>query len=308
MANRILIAGGSGLVGSELTAFLIKKGHLVRWLSRTPKVYQHIVECFSWNPEDLFIDENALQGVDIIINLTGESIAGGRWTKKRKNSILESRVNSIKTIVNALKRLNHKPKLWINASAIGIYGDQGEKILDEESQFMGTDFLSKTVQKWENYSVEQISPVVERLILSRIGLVVSEKGGFLRKLMSTNKFGATIGFGPGKSYCSWIHIKDLTSIFHFLINNEQSEGVFNITSPNPIKMCDLLSKIHELNPCSKIKITLPAGLIKIILGEMSDVLLSGNYVIPLKLIQYKYNFNIIQIDEAILEIVDSQKI
>lgn len=93
-----------------------------------------------------------------------------------------------------------------------------------------------------------------------------------------------------------------------MINNEQSEGVFNITSPNPIKMCDLLSKIHELNPCSKIKITLPAGLIKIILGEMSDVLLSGNYVIPLKLIQYKYNFNIIQIDEAILEIVDSQKI
>lgn len=274
----IAITGASGLVGNPLAAQLRTLGHVVR------KVIRGNVGSSSeiaWNPESGTIEIDAMQGVDVLFHLAGENIAGKRWSKAVKQKIRDSRVKATRLLCQSLAKMPRKPATLICASAIGFYGDQGDMILDE-SAACGSGFLPEVCREWE----EATAPAREagiRVVNVRIGIVLSEKGGALAKMLPPFKMGAGGILGNGKQYMSWISLDDLVSVLIYCMENSALSGVVNATTPNPVTNHEFTKTLGKVLRRPTI-FPLPTFMARLLFGEMADaLLLASARVVPAKL-------------------------
>lgn len=284
---KILITGGSGLVGSRLSSFLKKQGHEIRILSRSNRNHDHY-KYFKWDTANHEMDVSALDNVDAVINLAGAGIADKRWTKERKKVILDSRVDSAKTLYKHMQNLPSKP-IYIGASAIGYYGDRGKQELVENDK-PGKGFLSDVTKKWEE-SQEPISTLSQRFILLRIGIVLSTKGGALKEMIKPSKVGMYGYFGNGSAYYSWIHIDDLCKMIIDALHNEEINGTYNATATSPVTIKELTSALKQAKGGFGILMPTPEIGLRVALGEMSTMLLNSTRVIPEKFLSQGFEFD-----------------
>lgn len=280
---KIIIAGGSGLIGSALSRFLRRKGHHVVCLSRTP----NSVDVF-WDPKNNRLDPAALEGCDAVINLAGESIAGGRWTAARKKQILDSRLQATFLLANTIRGLQNPPAVFINASAIGFYGDQGDKILDEASH-KGGGFLADVCGQWEEAALS-IHRENVRVVVLRIGVVLSKEGGALSSMLTAFRLGLGGRVGSGLQYMSWISLNDLVCIIEFILCNERLEGPVNAVAPCPVTNYEFTKTLGKVLKRPAI-LPLPAFVARLVFGELADELLLGSIrVHPSKLQKAGYTY------------------
>jgi uncharacterized protein len=288
-SKTILIAGGSGLIGSRLTNHLLKQGHQVAWLSRNPKEKIKDVNIFFWNPEKKELDQNAFSNVDVFINLSGAGIADSKWTAERKKQIIDSRTHPQNFLAEQLAGMNFRGALHIAASAIGFYGAQTSPEIFEESSKPSNDFMGTTCEVWEEAS-QQLNPFFDRNVVLRIGVVLSKGGGALNKMDLQFKLGLGAALGSGKQFMPWIHEEDLISIFATAIDSGRLTGVYNAVAPSHVTNLEFsailaksLSRPFFLPP-------IPAFVLRIILGEMAVMVLEGSRVSSAKLQQAGFKF------------------
>ena len=296
----ILIAGGTGLVGQLLAQTLKDEGYKIRLISRSKPV-NPVFPTFLWNVEKGVADGNAFIEVDIVINLAGSGVADKLWTERRKKEITESRVKSNQLLAYCFKNY-HRPALYISAGAIGFYGHREDEILTEEYA-TGDDFLSKSCTAWEN-AVFETADHDTRLILFRIGIVLSPRGGALQKMLLPWKMGISTSFNPGNQWYSWIHEEDLVRLFVFGIQNEQIEGIYNAVSPNPEKMYDFAKAMKAQSKLPwRMVWSIPFTLLTAAMGEMSTVLTNSARVSSEKIIRAGFQFTFKKMDEALKNLI-----
>ncbi|MEC7840389.1 MAG: TIGR01777 family oxidoreductase [Chlamydiota bacterium] len=281
---KILIAGSSGLVGSELTKKLKMMGHEVLRLVRKKESPVGIY----WNPLTGEVDRDRLEGIDVVINLAGENISNGRWTASKKKKIWDSRVLGTQNLSRTLSLLDNPPKVLINASAIGYYGDTGETQVTE-GDTPGNSFLSKVCQEWEK-ATELAEQKGIRVVKLRIGVVLSPKGGALQKMLLPFKMCVGGKIGSGNQYMSWISLKDLVSIICFCIDNDNAAGPINAVAPCAVTNLEFTKTLGKVLKRPTF-FPLPAFVARFLLGEMADeLLLRGTRVLPEKLNELEYNY------------------
>jgi len=287
---KILIAGSSGLIGSSLKNFLQTGGHEVTSLLRREG------DGVLWNPEQSELNLADLEGYDVIINLAGENLVSSRWSKNKKKRIRDSRVNSTKFLCESLKKLEKPPKVFLNASAIGYYGNVPDGNVSE-SQPAGEGFLSEVCQEWEA-ATECLMGEDIRIVLLRTGVVLSPKGGALKSMLTPFKMGLGGVLGSGQQMMSWIDIDDLVRAIYFSINTDSIRGPINLTAPEPVNNRDFTKALGKALHRPTI-FPMPAFLARLVFGEMADeMLLSGAKVLPGKLEASRFEFNYPTIDAS----------
>ena len=297
----VLIAGGTGLIGKHL-ADRLKKQYRVTILSRSLQSENNGVSYAQWHPE-----RSEIKGVgsmpDVVINLAGAGIADARWTNARKNELIQSRVAPALSLATWLKEKGHTPQLYIGASAIGFYGDRGSEILDEDST-AGNGFLSSCVQAWES---AHASVDAHRKVLTRIGIVLSTRGGALPKMMQTVPTLRLLPyFGNGHQMQSWIHIDDLCSIIVACIEDDRYHGSINAVGPAAMSNKDMVSVIRNSLGFFTWTAPVPTFVLKLILGEMSHVVLDSTRVLPAILMKNNFNFTFPELHQAIQDLRSRQ--
>ncbi|WP_026461916.1 TIGR01777 family oxidoreductase [Adhaeribacter aquaticus] len=296
MAGRILITGGTGLIGTRLSEMLIDQGYEVAHLSRQVPQFSHY-KTFKWDLERNYIDDNVLSYADYIINLAGSSVAEGKWTKERKKEIVDSRIKSTRLLRECLSKTNHHVKAFISASAVGIYGDTSDRLVTEESTY-GNDFLAEVCKHWESAAWE-IHEQQIRTCIFRVGVVLSNKGGALPQIARPIKLMAGAPLGSGKQYMSWIHVDDLCRLFIRAIEDTSFQGVYNAVAPNPVtneQFTKILASVMH-KPLTGLKV--PAIGLKLALGEMSEVVLAGQRVSNNKLMRMGFTFDYHNVQQAL---------
>ena len=285
---KILITGGSGMIGQVISKRLLENGHQIVHLSRSPSQGDQF-KTFKWEPQKGVIDESAFDGVEIIIHLAGASITQ-RWSPKNKQTIINSRVDTAKLLLKYVKRLNSKLKTFISASGIGYYGgDTGNELLTEDSP-LGADFIADVVDKWEGAADEfkEICPVVKL----RIGIVLSNNGGALPQIALPVRYGVGAAIGSGNQYMSWIHIDDLAEVFA-LATTGKMKGVYNAVSSQPETNEHFTKIIAQVLSKPFFLPNIPKLFMKLYFGEMSILVTGGNRVSNAKLVgtgfEFKYN-------------------
>jgi len=296
----ILIAGGTGLVGQLLAQTLNDEGYNIRLISRS-KPSNPVFPTFLWNVDKGVADGNAFKEVDIVINLAGSGVADKLWTERRKKEITESRVKSNQLLAYCFKNY-HRPGLYISAGAIGFYGHRDDELLTEE-HVSGDDFLSKSCTSWEN-AVFETADQSTRLILFRIGIVLSTRGGALQKMIFPWKMGISTSFNPGNQWYSWIHEEDLVRLFVFAIQNEQVKGIYNAVAPNPEKMYDFAKAMNAQSKLPwRMVWSIPFTILTTAMGEMSTVLTNSAKVSSEKIIKAGFQFKFKKMDEALKNLI-----
>jgi uncharacterized protein len=292
MTQTVLITGGTGMIGKRLTELLQEKGYEVAYLSRKQESIPN-VKVYRWDVEKNWIDNNALINADYIIHLAGAGIADSRWTDKRKQEIIQSRTSTIELIARELQGRPYKVKAFVSASAIGFYGaDTGDKRLTEQNA-SGSDFLAHVTRHWENAS-ELISHVGIRTTKLRIGVVLSNKGGALPKIMMPIRWGVGAPLASGKQWMSWIHLDDLCRLFITALENEKWHGVYNAVAPTPVTNEELTRQIANVIHRPLWMPHIPAFTLRLLYGEMANVVLGGNYVVNQRIsseTNFTYQFN-----------------
>jgi uncharacterized protein (TIGR01777 family) len=294
---RILITGGTGLVGSRLAEMLQKEGHTVFFLSRSKKENTGSIRNFLWNIDSGEMDDEAILQADAIIHLAGASIAQGRWTARRREELYMSRIGSTRLLYNRLKNLNHRVKTFISASATGYYGNGKSNWLTEDSP-PGSDFLASLCRDWEQ-EAQHIAMLSIRTVIFRIGIVLSRQGGALPELAKSFRFGVAAFLGDGSQYLSWIHIDDLCRAFLFALKNENMAGVYNATSPVPATNREMTETIRTVKNSLAPLLPAPAFALRLALGEMSEALLTGQRCSSEKLMNAGFRFEYSDLKKAL---------
>ncbi len=292
----ILITGGTGLVGKALTPLLINNGHRVIILSRGQAAAGNGGYTIAhWNPEKQEIDVTAVQQADYIINLAGAGVADKRWTKKRKQVIIDSRVQSGALLVKALKENANQVKAVISASGVGWYGDdvkraRGKSAFTEDDP-ADNEFLGITCQQWES-SVDAIQEALgKRLVKFRIGIALSKEGGALKEFKKPVRFGVATILGSGKQVLSWIHIDDLARLFLYAIENDQLQGVYNAVASQPVTNKNFTQMLAEkIKGRFYIPFYVPSFLLKIVVGGLSVEVLKSATVSNSKISNTGFQF------------------
>lgn len=291
----VLVTGGTGLVGKELSALLTSKGYTVTHLSRNPT--QKHYQTFYWNINKNEIDDEAITSADAIIHLAGAGVADKRWTKQWKDEIYNSRIDSTKLLREKAEKLNPELKHFISASAIGYYGwDTGERLVDETSA-KGDGFLADVVDDWERVA-DTFSDLGTKVSKVRIGIVLSQYNGALVELMKPIKLGFGAPLAPGSQYMSWIHVSDLCGMFEHILSNSK-EGTFNGVAPTP-QTNEAFTKAvasHLKKPLWLPNV--PKFALRLIVGEMADILVGGNKVSSKKIEDSGFNFQFETLDLAL---------
>ncbi len=285
MAN-ILIAGGSGLVGQRLSALLTARGHQVCWLSRS-KDAQDPYPVFIWDIKQGIIEEEAIAKADYVINLAGAGVADRPWTKDRKELIISSRVETAALLLQYFQKVK-PPKAYLAASAVGYYGNRGNKML-AETDGPGTGFLSESCLAWEA-ATDEVRKSGIRTVTIRIGIVLSTQGGALEKMLIPFKFFMGTYFGNGEQWYSWIHIDDLCGIFIRAIENEAMTETYNGVAPNPETNEDLTRTVGKARKKPALILPAPAFILRLVMGEMSHAILDSTRVSSNKIEAMGYEF------------------
>lgn len=299
----ILIIGGTGLIGSRLTEILTEKGNIVHVLSRSKHKDCDGIKYYQWNIAKSEIDDNAVL-VDYIVNLAGNGIADKRWTQKRKKLIRNSRIQCLQVLENSLKKTGHYPEAMVSSSAIGFYGNRGSEILTEDS-FPQGGFLGDTCQQWE-YQANKVFDHTKRGTIVRTGIVLSTKGGALQKILMTSPFRMLQYFGSGKQYYSWIHIDDLCSIIIQSLNDKRYEGVINAVAPKPLTNKEFIKRVSEGLGGGYLIIPVPSLALKLVLGDMSSVVLDSTRVIPFRLKKLDFSYKHPDLKAAINHLTETK--
>jgi uncharacterized protein len=274
--EKVLVTGGTGMIGRHLTNLLQEKGYEVVHLSRSAKGLPDI-KTYQWDVENQILQEGALDKVTYIIHLAGAGIADKRWTEARKQVIRNSRVKSAQLLFRELKKIPHQVKAFITASGIDIYGkDRGDQLLTEESSF-GEGFLPQVCKDWEG-AADSFAELGIRVVKMRTGIVLSEKGGALEKITQPIRLGAGAPLGSGKQWMSWIHIKDLCKLYVFAVENENIHGSYNAVGKNAVTNKEMTKQIAHILNKPLILPNVPAFVLKIALGELASLVLGSKKV------------------------------
>jgi uncharacterized protein (TIGR01777 family) len=298
----ILITGGTGLIGTALTKALVAKGYDVIILSRSEKKSsQPNISYAVWDVSKQTIDEKAIRKADYIIHLAGANVGEKRWTSKRKKEIVDSRVDSGRLLVKALKEIPNKIKAVISSSAMGYYGP--DRQISNPQPFAETnppydDFLATTVVQWEN-AIKPVQDLGKRLVFLRTGIVLSNDGGAYNEFKKPLKFGIASILGSGKQTVSWIHIDDLIRLYIDAIENDKWNGVYNAVAPNPVSNQQLIKEMAKQANGFRIVVKVPSFVLKIVLGEMSLEVLKSTTVSSEKIQKQGFQFLFPTIQDAI---------
>ncbi|MGH8476213.1 MAG: TIGR01777 family oxidoreductase [Methylococcales bacterium] len=291
----ILITGGSGFIGRHMCRALSREGHGLTVLSRRPEQVGAIcgASCAGIGSLER-IDEH--EHFDAIINLCGESIAARRWTNGRKAILKASRIDVTAGILSLIRRCASRPAVLINASAVGFYGNQGDRELVETSTAVD-DFGHELCSEWENEALKAQS-IGLRTSVMRIGLVIGRQGGFLKPMLLPFRLGLGGRIATGRQWMSWVHLDDLIEIIRFLLENQNLHGIFNATAPRPVTNREFTSTLARLlrRPAF---MTIPGFVLSLLLGEMSGLLTGGQKVLPARLLDAGFPFRFTRLEDAL---------
>jgi len=295
---KLVVTGATGFIGTVLCSRLLEKGHTLTLLTRsTPRdASTQSKRWLHWTPDTAGEWEKTVDGVDGIINLSGEPIAAKRWTPQQKHRIVKSRLDTTRGLVEAIAKAQQKPKFLINSSAIGYYGPRGDEPITEEAQ-SGTGFLAETTRDWEN-EASRAESLGLRVVYLRTGIVLGPNGGALEKMLPPFKFFVGGPIGSGKQWMSWIHVDDEVGLILHLADHAQAAGPVNATAPNPVTMkefCQRLGKVIGRPSWAPV----PGFALRLLLGEMADMLLTGQRVIPAAAQRFGYQFRYPNLEEAL---------
>lgn len=304
---RIVLSGGTGFIGRSLASRLIAEKHRVFLLTRNPQAARDMasesLEILQWDGKTLGQWVQLVENADAVINLAGESVGARRWSQKQKARLINSRLDATKAIVAAIAQAKNKPSVLINASGVGYY-DHVENGDVEESHPPGKDFLSQLAIGWEREATAAESYGV-RVARLRFGVVLAKGGGALKRMMLPFKLfvGGTIG--SGRQWLPWVHRHDVLNIVLFVLENAKLSGPVNVVAPEPVTMkefCKALGKaMHRPS-----WVPVPAFALRLLLGEMADMVLTGQRAIPSRLQEAGYKFLYPKLDDALAAIFRSE--
>jgi uncharacterized protein len=295
---RLVVTGATGFIGSALCAELLQRGNALTLLTRgSPRdPNTGTKRWLHWTPGTLRDWHTAIDGTDGVINLAGEPIAGGKWTRGRRRRIEQSRIDATHSVVQACAKVRRKPAFLINASAVGYYGPRDDEILTEDAP-AGNDFLSSLCKAWEE-EAQEAEKLGMRVVRLRTGIVLGPRGGALSKMAMPFKFFIGGPLGSGKQWMSWVQLEDLLRMILLIIENPDAHGPINATSPNPVQNKEfsqaLGRAIHRPSWAP-----VPSFLLEIVLGEMAQMLLTGQRVVPAAAEKLGFRFRYPNLPEAL---------
>lgn len=292
---KILIAGSSGLVGSALVSYLRGQGHLVTRLVRQENKQSE--DAILWDPLKGVSHLDDLEGFDAVINLAGENIASGRWTAAKKERIINSRVIETRTLCTQLIQLQNPPKVLVNASAMGFYGDGGDSELTEGSP-NGQGFLAEVCREWEA-ATQSAEKRGIRVVKLRTSVVLTPNGGALAKMLTPFRLGLGGVIGSGKQYMSWIALEDIIQIILFVLVHKEVSGPINVSTPYPVTNEEFTKTLGRVLQRPTF-MTIPEWMVRFIFGEMGEaLLLSSTRAIPERLLEMGYSYRYPHLEAAL---------
>ena len=298
---KLVIVGGTGFIGRPLGQWLSAAGHEVVVLTRrSPDHPAGSIRYAPWQPEAPGPWQGELDGAGGVVNLAGEPIVARRWTAEQKRRILESRVASTDAVVTALRAVSRKPAVLVNASAVGYYGPRGDALLSERDG-VGGDFLAQVCQRWET-AAQAAERLGVRVVRLRIGLVLANDGGVLAKMLPPFQWGLGGPLGNGQQWMSWIHRDDLLSLIRWSLEDSRVMGALNATAPNPVTMrefTDTLGCVLHRPSLARV----PAVVLRLMLGEMAEMVLTGQRVVPEAALRLGFSFRHPVLRDALLACV-----
>ena len=293
----VAISGASGLVGGALAESLIAGGHTVRRLVRGDARGDDV----RWDPEAGAIDAAKLEGVDTFVHLAGEGIASGRWNAEKKRRIRESRVQGTGLVARTLAALSRRPSVLVCASAVGFYGPRGDEELDESAP-PGTSFLSEVCRAWES-AADPARAAGIRVVHTRFGVVLSDKGGALAKMLTPFRMGAGGRIGSGRQWMSWISIDDVVGAINHALATASAAGPVNVVAPNPVTNAEFTKTLGRVLSRPTV-FPMPAFAARVAFGEMAEeLLLSGQRVVPRRLLESGYRFRHEDLETALRHVL-----
>jgi uncharacterized protein (TIGR01777 family) len=299
--SSVLISGGSGLVGKNLTSRLLSEGFKVSHLSRNANQFGR-VRVFRWDPEKKILDPHVFEGVDYLIHLAGANIGEKRWTKNRKEEIIRSRVESARLLHDVVSA-NHIPlKAFISASATGYYGSITSEAVFNEEDPPAADFTGTTCQLWED-AAELFKKAGIRTVKIRTAVVLEKNDSALSKIMAPGKFGFLVKTGNGRQYMPWIHIDDLCNIYVKAITDSGMNGAFNAVSPQHVTHNGFMKVLGKVMNRPVLYPSVPSFILRTFLGEMSDVILKGCRVSSEKIEKAGYRFVFGNLEDALNNVI-----
>ena len=305
---RIIIAGGSGLIGKALTRDFRRDNHEVIILSRNPDQAIRVddgVKLLAWDGMTKRGWGKLVEGADAVLNLAGANLAGegffpARWTQERKQNIKQSRLNALTAIIEAIDAASEKPKALIQSSAIGYYGPRDDRPVDEAGS-VGPDFMARSLQEVEQAS-ESVEQLGVRRVVVRSGVVLTNQGGALSRLLLPFKLFVGGPLGNGRQVLSWIHIRDEVKAIRYLVENPDTSGVYNLTAPNPVTNAEMGKAIAKIMH-RPYYLPVPGFALRLLFGEVATVVLDGQRVIPTRLLESGFEFDFPRIDMALENIL-----
>ena len=301
--EKVLISGGTGLVGRYLGRKLLDNGFEVAVLSRQASIKAEPgIHVYYWDIDKGEIDQEALDSCDYIIHLAGVNIGERRWTEKRKQQIIESRVRSAELLLHSVQKQDHDLKAFISASAIGYYGSVTSDRVFDENDVNAEDFLGQTCKQWEQ-SADRFKDLGIRVVKIRTGIVLFEKGGAVSRLFNLARLGLGSAIGNGKQYLPWIHYEDLCNIYLMAIRNSKMQGAFNAVAPEHISNKEFIRKISEVLRRPFWLPGIPSGVIGILFGERAAILLNGSRVSPERIKSTGYTFRFSTVKSALHDLI-----
>ncbi|ASN06880.1 TIGR01777 family oxidoreductase [Virgibacillus necropolis] len=292
----ILITGGTGFVGSKLTKALTSENHHVYILTRSPGNYEN-TDLITHIPYDYYVRD--LPAIHTVINLAGDTLFG-YWTTEKKTNIMKSRTEVTQHVVGMMQQMEKKPEVFISASAIGFYGTSEDLIFTENTTKHGDDFLARVAVAWETTAMQVADELHIRTVSARFGIILGEKGALSYMTLPIKMF-AGGKIGTGEQWMSWVHIEDVVNSIIFCMRNDHIEGPVNITAPNPKRNKDFTKVLAKVLK-RPYWFTTPSPLIRTAIGEMSELMTKGQYVLPGKLEDQNYQFSYPNLEEALHEI------
>ncbi|HTF80953.1 MAG TPA: TIGR01777 family oxidoreductase [Cytophagales bacterium] len=299
--KKVVITGGTGLIGSVLKGMVAAAGYEVYLLSRKQRYNTHAI---LWDHHKGTIEKDKLKNTYAVIHLAGSGIADGRWTEARKKEIISSRVDTADLLFRTFKELGERPAVFVSSSGIGYYGaDTGAKVLDETAP-RSQDFISMVCQKWEQAAL-QFAQLQSRVVIMRTGIVLSAQGGALPRLSQSIKLGAGAPIASGTQYMSWIHMDDLCRLYLEALDHTAYEGVYNAVAQEPVTNKEFTQQVAKVLNKPLWAPNIPALVMKLLFGDMASLLIGGNNVSNQKLLKSGFKFKFPKLSSALEDLYRS---